>query len=476
MRFAAPPQRFSLPDDKELLRRTVSSTTPAGPALNAVLDLASALEARLVFLEGEYVDADYRDEFAHFYATTYRPFSDRCQRLHFYAGADEGFEYLGFCVIRPVRNRPIGRTMIQPRAEDAAFVSCTAPDSASAYGESYGVQAFPFMEQDSQMGSCAHVSIWMITYYHHLVHRTPRRMMSDIVAGARKHSSPLRDQPSGGLTIEQINASLLHLGFQSMIYRIDDLRRRQPEEIACRYLNSRLPVILQVPGHAVVLIGYGRDTNGRLFFIRSDEGSAPYQRIYRDDDPIGRWDRLIVPFPGKIYMTGEVAERAARQAFAALLRARVQERWRDLGRSIYGLRLRTYVARVSDYKRDLIDRGLPPEIAAAHRSVGTSNWVWITELQDSDRAKRGRQCVIGEIAVDATSNQEDPNLMFGNLPGVRYLWPDDEPGAVVEERAPDYDAYETGTAVHDFPIGIPVPRTPLDRARGVRRRISSRVM
>jgi hypothetical protein len=469
MRYAVPPQRFALPEEKELLRQAVTPTMPAGGALDAILTLASDLDARLAFLEGDYIDADYRDEYSHFYATTYRPFQDRCKRLHFYAGADDGFEYLGFSVIRPVRNRPIGRTMIQPRAKDAAFVSGTAPDSVSAHGESYGIQAFPFMEQDSQMGSCAHVSIWMTAYYHHLVHRTPRRMMSDIVAGARKHSSPLRDLPSGGLTIEQINASLLHLGFQSMIYRISDLRRRQPEEIACRYLNSRLPVILQVPGHAVVLIGYGRDTNGKLFFIRSDEGSAPYQRIYRDDDPIGHWDRLIVPFPGKIYMTGEVAERAARQAFAALLRARRQES------SIYDLRLRTYVARVSDYKRDLIDRGVPPEIAASHRFVGTSNWIWITELQDPAVASRSRRCVIGEIAVDATSNQEDPNLIFGNLPGVKYIWPDEGSVAVVDETAPTYDAYETGTAIHDLPVGIPIPRTTADRVSGMRRRIAARV-
>ena len=50
-------------------------------------------EATLALVERDYVNADYRDEFANFYAQTFRALPDRCERVHFF---DQGRQrYLG---------------------------------------------------------------------------------------------------------------------------------------------------------------------------------------------------------------------------------------------------------------------------------------------------------------------------------------------------------------------------------------------
>jgi hypothetical protein len=466
------PLRFDLRGGIEPLRQALLGFG-SSRALDSVLELVADLRCTLAYLEDGYVDRDYTDEFVHFYASTYRPFADRCKRLHFFRGDMPPYAYLGYCVLRPIRSQPVGRTLIRPRPRDARFVSCRAPAEASAYGESYGIRAFPFMEQDSQYGVCAHVSVWMVAMYHHLLHRTPRREMSEIAKGAESRASSWQAVPSGGLSEEQLHSALQAIDLPPIIYDARKLSPGAADDVACRYLNSRFPVLLTVRNHVTVLVGYGRDQKGDLFFVRSDESRSPYQRVYRDDDPLGRWSLLMVPRPGRIYMPGEVAEQQARWVFTGLLLAEHSELWQRLHRRRQPLRLRSYIVRSDSYKVLLAEREVPLEIASKHRLVSTSDWIWVTELQDPDLAEAGRRCVLGEVAIDATSHEGDPNYFFANLPGAAYVWNDEEhePTSVPVNN---YEPYLSGTAIHDAPVAIPAPRSVVARARGVRRRLRAR--
>lgn len=438
-----PPRVFRLPADWADLRDRYRGLGPSDP-LDSAFDLLAAEGATVALLERAYIDADYRDEYAHFYASRYRPVPDRCERLHFV----ENQRYLGYISIRPIKRRPVSRTLLAPPLALQDHVSCVADATAHVFRNKQPIQCFPFMGQDAQYGICAHASIWMVAHYHHLVHRTRRVFVSDVVTAARVRAID-RQTPSPGLTLEQVGAALSEIGLPAVRYRVEVLaQRHELEQVVCRYLNSRIPLLLVLPGHVTVLVGYGRDsTTGELFFVRNDDAAGPYVRI--DDwqnDPKGDWLYIFVPMPGRIYLVGELAEFIARRELDRLINSRPELAEIAQHLTADELRFRTYVTRGSDYKLHLQSRGLPPEVVRRHSIFGLSNWVWVTELQDRAAAASGRACVVGEVVIDATSDHYDPNFLLANLPGYWLGWR----ATVPEWHAVSAAAglYETGAALH----------------------------
>lgn len=440
-----PPETFVLPGQWADVVARYDGLRPSSP-LDSVFRLATEHAATTALLERGYIDADYRDEYAHFYASTFRAVPDRCERVHFVSAAG----YLGFTSLRPIRMRPVSRTLIAPTSDLAPHISCLAPAVAHVLENELRVDCFPFMGQDAQYGICAHASIWMIAYYHHLVNKTRRLYISDVVEAARVQSIQ-RLTPSPGLSLEQVGAAFSEIGLPALRYSVKKLEDQGIlEQVVCRYLNSRLPVLLALPDHATVLIGYGRESQTQdLFFIRNDDADGPYKRIPDwTNDPSGRWQYLFVPLPGRIYMSGETAEAIGRREIERLLAtqaslspvaARYQSR---------ELRLRTYAIRGSDYKLRMRERGLPDDVASRHGATATSNWIWVTELQGRAAAESGPDCVFGELVIDATSDRFDPHFLFGNFPGIVLSWYGKSvPDAFASGQQVD-QLYRTGAALH----------------------------
>lgn len=426
----------------EELTARYTSLAADDPVLPGVFALMKRAKATQVSIEYDYIDADYRDEFANFYATTFRPLPDRCHRLHFFKKQ----EYLGFTVIRPIIARPICRTILQPPREVAQSLACSARCEVHPYGFKYPVNGFPFLSQDFQFGVCAHAAVWMIAHYHHLKRAHGRYFISDIVDAARQHEVE-RSVPSTGLHQLQIAAAFRRLDLGPLQYIEEGVQalKESFERIACRYLNSGMPVLLIVPGHAMVLIGYGRE-QGSTFFIAHDDARGPYRKIGdAKSDPKRPWQGLVVPLPGKIYLTAEAAERTGREYMNALIAT--EENLAPLRK--VPLRYRTYVVPSAEYKTRLTERGLTRDVVYWHRMTGTSNWIWLVEAQEETAAVRGRDCVVGEIAIDATSDPLTPFALFGNLPGMLMRWADLN-GPMM--RAPSEQSvelrYTSATAVH----------------------------
>jgi hypothetical protein len=450
------PEILSFPKDlQDYFRRYVFDLEGGRPA-QWVTRTAVRAGATSVMVERNYIDADYRNEFANFYAQTFRHLPDRCQRLHF---ADlKTREYQGFAVMRPILGRPVCRTMLAPPPGLAPYVSCLTQSRAFPYGFRFGIRGFPFISQDYQYGVCAHAAIWMVAHYFHLEFRRPRFYVSDIVEGAKQSPYIYRQVPSVGLTHEQISAALEALRMPAISYVLDELPQSENSHtIACRYLNSRLPVILLGGQHARVLIGYGADDHGELFFICNDDARGPYLAIQDaetayaeaevEDAEAVTWERLVVPVPGRIYLAGEPAEREG-----ALALRRELAKAADLSEILKSVedgdtRVRTYVSEIADYKRRLRGRGVPPEVVAHHARISCSHWVWIVELQDRSLAAKGRRCVLGEVVIDATSDGLKPNFLFANLPGRVMRW-EALGGPTLSADVPKGEPYETGCALH----------------------------
>jgi hypothetical protein len=474
---------------------------PARPLENIFKETVGPERPTLAQLESGYIDEDFRDEYANFYAKTYRELPTRCERLHFFDDVDESDpKYLGYVVIRPILGRPVSRTMLVPPAALKEHVSCLASGSATPWGYPLEVDGFPFISQDSQFGSCAHAAIWMVALYFHLRFRAPRYHLSDLAQSARMHQDVHPALPSGGLTGMQISAVLHDLDMTPVIYPIDEGIPDDAESIACRYLNSGLPVILlnetKQSGHAKVLIGYGRDEQG-LFFIHHDDQLGPYRTTRKlvptaeedsdngngaGNDACGQekkgsapdsdsatvsdaaqadsdthaqgngtslgWNALVVPMPGRIYLSGEAAERWGRFVFEELIDEYNHLKHLAGGLEEGRLRLRCYVAEAAHYMRELRKRQPSEDVVVWHTGIPASHWLWIVELQDREAASRSSECVIGEVAIDATSDDNWVNPLFGNLPELTLRWPDLGEEIDVGESTQNCTPYTSGCALH----------------------------
>lgn len=418
-----------------------ASTQPQ--VLRAVLAQAFALGAQSAILEYRYLDPDYRNEHSRFYSTTFRRYPSIAHRLHFFTGTVPAeltltnsaarfneLGYLGYTVLRPVPGGPVGRTMLRPPDAAKPFITCLALDTVNLLGEALTVEAAPFVAQDAQLSICAHADLWIVAYYHHLRFGAARVLPAEIADAVPQDVG--RGTPSSGLSLYQISAAASRLGLPALVYGL----RPPPEgetlfRLACRYLNSGLPVIVGGDEHAFVLVGYERVRSGepdeRIRFFRHDDEMGPYQVVENClFDDYAPWDYLIVPLPHKVYLSGEAAEvvgeahlRQALEDHSSDATAHVLEQLNDPTRP---LSFRATVIRSNDFKTTLGLREVPVPLAAVYRRMQMSRWVWVIELVDRMRRDNGDPCVLAEVIVDATDHVRDRHVLAYRIPGVIVQW------------------------------------------------------
>ncbi|MGO8906829.1 MAG: hypothetical protein ACLQMH_14600 [Solirubrobacteraceae bacterium] len=442
---AGGPRLFDLSQEWPALKQRYACLGPSA-TLDWIYQHVDRQGATEALLEHEYIDGDYRDEYANFYIKVFRNLPDRGERLHFWARE----RYLGYCSIRPVYGQPVCRTMLDPGSELEDAVSCVVDARAHPYGHELHVPAFPFISQDRQYGRCAHAVLWMISHYHHLLHDTPARTMSDIVKAAAEHELE-RTVPSRGMTEEQVGATLRRIDLAAVKYRVRDengdarLDRTEVTALVRRYLNSRLPLVLATPGHLTAIIG-GSLRGNALQVVRCDDERGAYcpQGIDLDAASKERWMVIFVPLPGRIYLLGEDVDRPARQSLAELMGHPEFDRPVLSGRT---LRFREYVVDSRRYKEGLQQRGLPAETVQAHLQVPCPRWIWVLEVQDANIARQGVPCTLGEIAIDATSDGDYPQFLLANLPGLRASWRAHDVDPTVLPDSSAFAPYMSGTAL-----------------------------
>ena len=414
--------------------------------LQAVLSQAYALGAQSAVLEYRYLDPDYRNEHSRFYSTTFRRYPAVAHRLHFFSqplpselmSANEPARfgklgYLGYTVLRPVAGAPVGRTMLVPPLGIANHIACLATDTVHLLGERLTVTASPFMAQDAQLSTCAHADLWMVARYHHLRFGGRPVLPADITDAAPQDVG--RPTPSNGLTLYQISVASSRLGLPALVYKLHP----PPEgeslfRIACRYLNSGMPVIVSGDEHAFVLVGYERVNAGkadeRIHFFRQDDESGPYGLVenYLFDE-YAPWEYLVVPLPAKVYLSGEeaeiIGEEHLRQALEDHPATETTALLTQLDHPDRPLSFRPTVVQSNDFKTRLDGRGVPADLAAVYRRMQMSRWIWVVELQDRSLRDKGDPYVLAEVVIDATDHVRDRHVLAYRIPGVIAQWDPD---------------------------------------------------
>lgn len=93
-------------------------------------------------------------------------------------------------------------------------------------------------------------------------------------------------------------------------------------------------------------------------------------------------------------------------------------------------------------------REVPDDVVTWRRGIGAPHWLWVVELQDRHAATDGPRCVLGEIVIDATSDDQWVNALFGNLPGLTMQWPNLGEDIEIADSAQGDTPYITGCALH----------------------------
>lgn len=389
--------------------------------------------AKTVVLEKGYIDVDYRDTYFNFFSRKFANYPCDTIRANFFskkisarmiAKLDQyQDEYIGFTVLKPNRVSSIGRTIFDP--SKLPFVQghiCLARYPVHILGAELTATGFPYMGQDTDVTICAHAACWMIFRYFSQRYSRYAEKWSYEVTQLTGNVSTGRLVPSKGLTAWQITEMFSNFGFSPEIY-IRQQHQKLFDQLLYSYVESGLPVVVGLPGHAITVIGHQSDFTKQLQrlpassyeyltgLIANDDNFMPYHAVRRDGaKPIGYFsnhmmeniDLFIVPLYEKIHLSAEHVFELSNAILTG---------------GTYGinalckiLRYEETVTRVfltssKSYKNVRRQNILPFNFSDVYCALRMPKFIWVCEISTPALMQVGK--VAGEIIFDATANPHD---------------------------------------------------------------------
>jgi hypothetical protein len=476
------------------LRALIAGSTSNASA-DALVRHVFELGARFLVIEEPYTDRDYSADYRAFYSGAFKTYSRRTRRLHLFkddvtdvlegdiqtqAEALGDKSYLGFIVVRPISQGPIGRTVLPFPTFPGLTVrpAARAEFTAHLVGSPLEVIGAPYIQQDSKVGACAQAAIWMAGLAVHTRHRqTPWHSMAEITRLASTPTDMALSQElpvgSNGLNPAHMIRALTGMGHQTLFDIFEPQEKDGPRvpvaPTVVRYLDSALPVVmtLEVVDHALTAVGYVEERGaairpGQTYdnYVRAlvvhDDQRGPYRLMpltEADIDHLPR-DRLLmqgeevlcaenvvshmfVPLPERVYLRGDRADTVAKDYLSEqakmsdALVAKIREK-SDAGAQsadvFYanvqkgGLVRRTYLTSSAKYRYHLGRSDAADAVKRQMMRRSLPHWIWVTELLAPTAAQLtpdgGRQ-IFGHIVTNGTSTSDpDNDILMAHTPHV----------------------------------------------------------
>ncbi|HMS56448.1 MAG TPA: hypothetical protein PKA27_13710 [Fimbriimonadaceae bacterium] len=329
------------PFDRECLNQALSSKRfpeayrASKGRIDYLEDHLTHLGVASLLIEEDYIDGEYLEDFASYYARCHVEYDRHCKRIHFFAKPksldavhasgvldtllltqdDQTLlayqsAYLGFVVARPLPETIIGRTVLKPWPESEGakvrHFRLLQGYSAHLMGLRLPIaSSLAFQEQDSACGACATVALWSALQLASRLFGTACPRPATITQLASPlHAHVLgRTLPSQGLSILQMCNAIRATGLEPEVFRLRPERGVAPTaewlSLIQAYVSASIPVILvtHVRGvdqlHAVPVCGLGYDTNNPKQVFESGDPppislTGSYLRaVYAHDDQRG---------------------------------------------------------------------------------------------------------------------------------------------------------------------------------------------
>lgn len=430
----------------------------------------------IVHIDG-FEDEEYLAEYESLYKHLFKEYPDKADCLYFFSSefsladlahiSDFESSYLGCVILRPFPSQKVAKAIIAPQEDQnnpkRSFVLCQGEFKQEVLGCEMAVKGFPFIQQDSHVGTCAHAALAMVALYLATEAGAKAMSMPEIVEITSDISRRGREI-SAGLGIEQISEVIKAMDRSPLVYefRIDDERARRfpPERVIYRYIESGIPIILGIPtaksGHALTIVGhsfdpdmwwpmaekpyYSQGSSEELYscstawidnFIVHDDNFGPYSTIQTTllhAMAIQGFLWVVIPLPKGIYLKGEDAESYAYEMISSVLQLMPKDAieravdaktaaWFNRLTEAHGnqeLVLRTFLIE-SD---ELVNNYAAPNLRGFYGNMTFPKKVWLTEISTPELFCQFR-LRLGEIVMDPTAMRAFGHMFLSiHLPGL----------------------------------------------------------
>lgn len=275
-----------------------------------------------VLIEDHYVDRDYVEDMAIFYARSLRAYPPYCQRMHFFSesfdetkwrdllvrangGAADNIRqwlqdsYLGFCVTRPLPGSPLGRTVVAtfgPEAGDGLRREFRGTREYVVHlgGFELHVEGLAFQQQDQGVSACATTALWSAIHRVAPMEGLPSMTPAQITEAATRYYIPGgRALPSEGLTVNQLCEAIRAGGLAPIVIPATSPETDRAQLLG--YISSGLAPVLAAEtlstreGHAVCMVGVkvGAVKPQTDVNLAYRDGATALEGLYLHDDRLG---------------------------------------------------------------------------------------------------------------------------------------------------------------------------------------------
>lgn len=408
------------------------------------------LKCNKIIVEFPYADKDYLSTFYIHYSKKIKEYTKDCYRLHVFNNND----YFGFITLRPTAVKKIGRTYLHPSLllDQRAYLM-TGQFTANVVGSMIDIECFPWMHQENDISTCAHVALWAtLRYFGNIQSNYADMTMGEICDKIQFNLD--RKTPCRGLSTRQISNLLMQYNFSTLIRdKKSSLNARQYLNEILSYIESGLPLIgiSSKSEHAICIIGHGAislefDSN-RLCdlyekveysekktdiilstrFIKSvivnDDNYFPYRSVYcnvndlpenQDINPVYNLDNIdyfIIPLYEKMQITYN-------EIYNIVVDLLIKNNLKYLPSPKI---LRIFITSSNSFKTKSLHNFNNTKLKHTIARMNMPKFIWIVEISSIKNYKKG--LVDGLIIIDATcsSLEPEPWIYMHDAKTVKYF-------------------------------------------------------
>jgi hypothetical protein len=367
--------------------------------------------------------------------------------------------YIGYSVVRPVAERSLGRTVIDPekvgRRFKDGFYCLRTPFAVHVAGKELKVTGYPYVSQDTDATVCAHATLWGVCRYFSERYSSYAQLLPyDLVRLTATTTG--RVVPYRGMTYLDYSKILSDFGCHPLIFRTKHSTTAggtlEPSAFddLYTYVESGIPVLASFGGHVAALIGHTLDV-GRSFkldalgtvssaaflkqFIVMDDNFFPYQLLGYPGDAQNYFAGLtpsydinsiataVCPLPEKVYLPASGARRQARAVLKELLAAHAKSEFSAEDEHEPLVTRLFFTSGASWKRRKLASANADPasvdQFAAFVANIHLPHFVWVMEISPKSLYNKG--LCSAEIVLDATANELEEFPIYARVGSTMLL-------------------------------------------------------